>query len=164
MCERRGVRPTVVANPLNLVGEQLLSGECPHVTFPGAFDALLFAVAFVEELAVLALVRPHCVRVRLALIKGEVARARFFPSNLFVTVNVANEAHVVDAVVLGKYVNLRAGESALLAVHRFEFDVGVFGQFRLTARLVRDGEGELRRRDRGRRDLLLDSFQCRCIV
>ena len=130
-------------------------------TFPGG---LLFAVAFVEELAVLALVRLHRIRVWLALIKGEVARARFFPSDLFVAVNVADEAHVVDAVVLWENINLRAGESALLAVHRFKFDVGVFGQFRLAARLVGDGEGKLRSRDRRRRDLLLDGFQRRRIV
>ena len=88
----------------------------------------------------LALIRTHCIRVRLAFIEGEVAGTGFLPSNLLVTVNVADETHVVNAVVLWENVDLRAGEPALFTVDRLKVNVGVFGQFRLVARLIRNGE------------------------
>ena len=78
--------------------------------------------------------------IRLALIKGEVTRAGFLARNLFVPVFVANEAHVVDAIFLREDVDLRAGESALFTVNGFKVNIGILGQFRLVACLVRDGE------------------------
>ena len=102
-----------------------------------------FAVAFIEELAVLALVCAHRFGVWLAFVKSEVTGAGFFTGDFFVTVCVTNETHVVDAIVLAENVNLGAGKSTFLPVDGLEFDVSIFFQFRLSACLVRDGKREL---------------------